>query len=224
MDPITVGIAAIAALILNACGGDDEPNSKTKDMDAGPPDGSAATGNDGGAGTGGNTSAAGSGGAAGTSGSGGTGGAAGITDGGDMDASSYVDASTPDAMNEVSVAYHFGMIYGTSPKEGVRGSGLLYFSNLDSCQLLGGSFDAESQSGDTIGMSVDLSAAPSINFCDPEVTLPLAGGLFDGVSWMLTNVSTTPTSKQSYAITACSSANDGGAVENCSGALELTIP
>jgi hypothetical protein len=227
MDPITLGIASIVALVLSACGGgsggiNDKRNAGNNDASTAETGGNGGTG-----GTGANTSTGGSGGTSGTGGMGGTGGAGGsvgVDAGTDSGADAYVDATIPDGSHRASVPYHFGMIYGSGSIQGFRGTGFLYFSDANSCQLLGGSFDGEFQSGAKITLSVDLAGNQSIDLCAANATLPLAGGIFDGMSWMLTNHSTPLTSKQSYEITACSSQNDGGAIQNCSGALEMTIP
>ena len=221
MDPITLGIAALTALVLGACGSDGSGRLNRYDND-----GDASTADA----AGGKASTGGSGGAGGSGGVSGSGGSDGIDaghDSGDMDGGmdardSYVDASNEH--NPVSVPYHFGMIYGSSNIQGVRGTGMLYFSDPSSCQLLGGSFDGELQSGGKVGISVDLTGNQSVDLCTSQASIPLAGGLFDGVSWMLTNRSEVLTSKQSYEITSCSSKGQDGGVENCSGALEKTNP
>jgi hypothetical protein len=156
----------------------------------------------------------------------GDGGTAGIGDaGGGMDAGGMGgEGGTPDAGNPIQVPYHFGMIYG-SPVKALRGTGSLLFSNQEPCQLLGGNFAAEypTGGGSPFQMTVNLMPNQSINFCSGTVTLPLAGGVFQGVNWLLTNRSNPLTSKQSWEITACSPETAGGA-EKCSGALELTTP
>ena len=229
--PVALGIAALATL-LSGCGSDNNSTSGTPrdggDSGAG---GSGATSTTGG--VGGNSGTNGSGGSSTTGGSSGLGGSGGVTGDGGMagigdggtDAGGMGgvggDGGSPDAGNPIQVPYHFGMIYGSSSVKALNGTGTLLFSNLDPCQLLGGNFNAVYQTaGSPFQMTVDLPSQ-SIDFCSGSVTLPLAGGVFEGVSWLLTNKSDPLTSKQSWQITACSPETAGGA-EKCSGALELT--
>lgn len=230
MEPITLGIAFLTALILGGCGGsggklfENNNDAGPNEMDGGV--GTTGTGASRGIETGGSGGVAGNDATGGSGGSGGVGGTAGGDNDAGMEASSYVDATTPDAGNPIELPYHFGMIYGSNPVTGLRGTGTLLFSGVDPCQLLGGSFETESQTGEKSGISIDLANNQSLDFCASEVTLPLAGGLFDGVSWLLTNQSD-PLSSTSWEISACSSGlqSDAGApIENCSGALEITNP
>lgn len=221
MIPVVVGIAALAAWALSGCG----PGAKTT-QDLNDDAGTDAevdnrvrnTG-----GTGGSGGTAGTGAVAGSGGVSGNAGAAGMD--GDMDAGvedAGADAFIPD---QESVAYHFGMIYGSNPFVGVNGTGNLYFSNQDSCQLLGGSFQAETQTGDQFAMSIDLAGNQSVDFCSAEFALPLAGGVFEGMTWMLTNKSSVLSDKEGYEITSCGSQEDGGTgLEKCSGALNISNP
>lgn len=222
MDPISVGIAALAALLLSACGGDESNsgNRTANDDDAG----TAGTGGSGGvSGTGGRNSTGGSGGVAGSGGAGGNSGSAGVdggSDSGGMDGGdAYVDASAPDAGNPVSIPYSFGFRYATTDVKRFSGTGTLLFSGANNCQLMGGTLEAQEVGGSQpFNFSIDLSANQSIDFCASEVTLPLAGGLFDGISWLLRNSSQPLTTKNVYEITACSPQSDGG---SCEGGLSL---
>jgi hypothetical protein len=247
MYPVVIGIAALAAWALSGCG-DGKGTDLFGDEDAGTggnennrvraTGGRSSTGAAGS--TAGSSGVAGTGGTAGTSGSGGTvdmdagaedagmdaGAEAGLDGGSDAGLSdASTDAFISDAMNQQAVAYHFGMIYGSNPIVGLNGTGTLYFSNQNSCELLGGSFEAQSQSGDSFAMSVDLSGMQSLDFCTAEVTLPLAGGVFEGMTWLLGNKSTVASPTESFEILACGSQEDGGTgLENCSGALNISNP
>lgn len=235
MYPIALGIAAVAAWALSGCGSgkltqdinendagsDAEPD--TKDIPrfngTGGRNGTGGTG-----GTGGRSSTGGTGGTGGSGGLSGSSGAAGFGGsgtGGIRDAG--VDQFVPDSGGPQSVAYHFGMIYGSNPITGVNGSGTLIFTGPDHCQLVGGTFQAETQNGDSFGMSVDLSGTQNMNFCGSQVSLPLNGGIFQGVTWMLSNRSDDPATKDSYEITSCN-APANSSVENCSGALNISTP
>lgn len=221
MIPIAVGLATVAAaLLVSACGGGDDKNN----ANAGDSGTDGMAGSDGAAGAAGQGAAAGSGGVAGSGGSGGTSGTDGAADGGSMGGtggSSLGDASSPDSTTQQSVPYSFGFRYGTTSINRFQGNGTLIFSN--NCQLIGGTFDAEPVGGGQgFGMSVNLSGNQSINFCGSQVELPLDGGIFDGVTWMLTNHSDPLSSKEFYQITACEAQEDAGApLENCEGGLSL---
>ena len=250
MYPVAIGIAALAAWALSGCGGgnnkdlfgDHDASTDGSDdnrvRNTGGRSGSGAAGA-----TAGSAGVAGTGGAAGNSGSGGTAGMdagveasteagpeAGLDAGadvgiGDATGEASGDAFVSDAMDQEAVAYHFGMIYGSNPVVGLNGSGTLYFSKQNSCQLLGGSFQAQNQSGDTFAMSVDLSGMQSLDVCGAEVTLPLAGGVFEGMTWMLGNKSSVVSPRDSFEILACGLQGDGGTgLENCSGALNISNP
>lgn len=215
-----IALAALAAWALTACGSSNKIHDRQND--AGPdadsdfrdiPRVNGTGGRDGTGGTGGRSS---TGGVSGMAGQAGSAGAAGFN-GLDAGADQYV----PDSGGPQSTNYHFGMIYGSATKTGVNGTGTLYFTGPDSCQLVGGSFQAETQSGDSFGMSVDFSGIQNLNFCGAQVSLPLAGGVFQGVTWMLANRSDDSYSKESYEIISCSTPADSS-VEDCSGALNIS--
>ena len=220
MYPIVVGVAAVAAWVLSGCGDDAKLTQDLDNNDAGPdsPDDEGAAGSSGRGGAGGTS------GTAGNAGVSGRGGAAGMDE--DMDAGvedAGPDAFNPDAAEQEEVAYHFGMIYGSNPFQGVNGTGSLFFSGQDRCQLLGGTFQAETQAGDQFGMSVDLTGHSGVDFCDSQIELPLSGGLFEGVTWMLDNKSNPLLAKEGYEILSCGSDADAGVgLENCSGALNIS--
>jgi hypothetical protein len=222
MEPITLGIAAIAALILQACGGDEPTNrGKKNENDSG----TDATGMDGSDGSGGNTSTGGMAGSGGAAGSGGSGGVAGYDGGSDsagaagMGGSSYVDGSILDAGTPVSIPCNFGFRYGTTNVSRFSGTGALLFSEFDPCRLIGGTLEMTPVGGgQSTGFSVDLSGKQGMDFCGSQVELPFTGGLMDGVTWMLTN-----SGPNFWQISSCGQTVDSGVpLEKCEGALTLT--
>ena len=230
MIPIVLGVAAIAAMVLSSCGGDSDGLNGTNDnTDAGATGGKGGTGGTatsgssgtGAAGTGASGGTAGTGGTSTSGGLGGTGGT-GALDGGiggeaGSPGSGGIDGGGGDGGGPEILPYHFGILYGS---KGIQGTGTLTFANSTSCQLLSGSFNAQVQGGSPFNFSVNLGGNQSLDFCDSEAQLPLSGGLFDGVTWYLTNHSQNPPFNQSWEITSCLGGDAGTA--NCSGALEAS--
>jgi hypothetical protein len=144
-----------------------------------------------------------------------------------------------DAGLPVAQPYRFGMMYGPDSddrlvrtKFHVNGAGALLFSDLDPCRLIGGQFTAKYETGfvdpeytnqfgdPTFELSIKLAAGQSINACGENVVLPMAGGLFDGVSWLLTVAEQSTGPKDAWTITACEPA-PAGSGEVCSGEIKL---
>lgn len=229
MIPIVLGVAALAALALSSCGGDGAGlNGNNDNTDAGGTGGTGGTTSSGSSGfgtggKGGSSGTTGTGGTSGTSGTGTTGGLGGTGGTGGLDGGSGGEAGAVDGGGGSGggdpeiVPYHFGLLYGSN---GINGSGTLTFENSTSCKLLSGSFNAQVQGGSPFNFSVNLGGNQSLDICQSE-ELPLSGGLFDGVTWYLTNHSENPPFNQSWEITSCLGGDAG--TGTCSGALEATI-
>jgi hypothetical protein len=87
------------------------------------------------------------------------------------------------------------------------------------------SFDGEFQSGDPAQFSANIPSGGYVYMCDADQSITLAGGVFDGVKVLLSNVSDPLTAKQSYIITGCeTNSPDGGAFSQCSGTIEKINP
>lgn len=148
-------------------------------------------------------------------GTGGSGGIASIPSadaghGGTDGAISLLDAGRN--MTPPVVAYRYSLHYfKDTADQAVAGTALLTFAAGDDCKLLNAVFTTN---------AADFTAAPAVdssNFCQPFVTLLLSGGLFDGVSVRLRNLSSDPMEIGFWEFVAeCS----GQGIENCSGRLE----
>lgn len=146
---------------------------------------------------------------------GGAGGSAGvlntIIDGGQVGSGGTLNG-TGSTIASSFVPYRYSLHYVKDTVDAqVSGTALFQFSATDNCELLDATFKSDTQ--DFVG----APPADSSNFCQPFVTLLLSGGLFDGVTVHLRNLSSDPMETGYWQFNAdCS----GQGIDTCSGQLE----
>lgn len=134
---------------------------------------------------------------------------------------SGLDHYVPDAGGNPSVAltqllYNFGLVYGgDAGQNGISGTGRFFVESANPCLLRRG----ELQKRDGESFQVNLASDQSIDFCAPTSELPLTGGAFEGVSWLISNNSHTIPANTSWEITGCGG-NEATAL-SCSGTISI---